>query len=455
MASKSALEQIKFQRRFNAQQSSRLRGLERSFAEMVARAQDPRWWEQRQAALDVDVARSDPKSSDPKKENQVNWNGSEAPSPPKTKRIAVWGGFEGVGMNGVGWPKARRGRKFSPRSAQPRSAQPRSAQPRSAQPRTSPRATGRATGTSSLRRASSRSAAAGRLRRVSPRSRSTTSSKSRITVERKDRKVQNLIKGGPVLLSPRYNDDNGTGRSLRPPAYASSGASLMTATATTATAADGGPSQKENATRAPLPPRQRNAQFPSAKPVNNAGRVSRPATKKTNALTGIRQREQGSISSIIRRPGEEEEEEEEEVAVAAVKAGDNNNKMNIDNNDDTYEDKYAEDEFEDAFEEDEYSSGDDDFEVEIRAAMTLRNNSGDVASNSRVDRPQRNQPTRLGRGEGGDGKQKKQQQQQQQQQQQKAGVAPTTGYSYSDDDFVQDDDGSDFGYSDDEFERIA
>ena len=141
--------------------------------------------------------------------------------------------------------------------------------------------------------------------------------------------------------------------------------------------------------------------------------------------------------------------------MAAVKAGDNNNKMNIDNNDDTYEDKYAEDEFEDAFEEDEYSSGDDDFEVEIRAAMTLRNNSGDVASNSRVDRPQRNQPTRLGRGEGGDGKQKKQQQQQQQQQQQKAGVAPTTGYSYSDDDFVQDDDGSDFGYSDDEFERIA
>ena len=45
MASKSALEQIKVQRQFNARQFSRLRGLERSFAKMVAKAQDPRWWE--------------------------------------------------------------------------------------------------------------------------------------------------------------------------------------------------------------------------------------------------------------------------------------------------------------------------------------------------------------------------------------------------------------------------
>ena len=48
-----------------------------------------------------------------------------------------------------------------------------------------------------------------------------------------------------------------------------------------------------------------------------------------------------------------------------------------------------------------------------------------------TEQPPRNQPTRLG------------------------GNQDTRAYSYSDDDFVQDDNGSDFGYSDDEFERIA
>ena len=46
MASQSAVEQIKFQRRFNAQQSSRLRGMERSFAKMVTRAKNPHWWDE-------------------------------------------------------------------------------------------------------------------------------------------------------------------------------------------------------------------------------------------------------------------------------------------------------------------------------------------------------------------------------------------------------------------------
>ena len=57
MASQSAVEQIKFQRRFNAQQSSRLRGMERSFAKMVTRAQNPHWWERRQVELDVAVGK--------------------------------------------------------------------------------------------------------------------------------------------------------------------------------------------------------------------------------------------------------------------------------------------------------------------------------------------------------------------------------------------------------------
>lgn len=342
---------------------------------MVAKAQDPRWWETRQTALDVDVARL---GSDPK-ENQINWNGSEALAPPKSRKMAVWGELKGTGRSEAVRPKGRRWRRLSPRSAQTRS---------------SPRA------------------ATFGQRRVSPRAGARSS--TRVTVERNDRKIQKLITGGPVLLSPRVGDEN---------SYVTETSIRRQPAADRPPMATDAPTQQQNASCAPLPPRQRNFQFSATKPIGNLTVSAQANTYKSTASTGIRQQKHDgtSFQEVDRTPRNNRGQKEDDHS---------NDHSNQSNDHSNHEDKYAEDEFEDAFDEDEYSSGDDDFESEIKAAMSRKENVGNVVS--KVSQPQRNQPTRLGRG-----------------------VCDGKRYSYSDDDFVQDDDGSDFGYSDDEFERIA
>ena len=360
MASESAIQSIKWQRRFNARQSSRLRDMERNFAIMAEQAQNPQWWEKRRIELvKVDLLHD--------RENRQNWNapGVQMAMPPK-KRDMRWKA-NGFHRNHL------KQRKLSTRLT--KSA-------------------------------------------YSPRiSKHIHQNPLKTAKEQDSKKLERLISAGPVLSRPhsqvnqvqqetkKWNDDMSKSSESRHASVAK---------------------QKHNRvdadSRAQLPPRVSELVLPSVKKSNMES--SAASNENPHRKNGIRQRVQ-SAESI------------EEIKIE--------HSSNYSLNEDEYADKYVDDDFEDAIETnnaeiasdtgngedaDEYSSDDDDFEDEIQSVMMQKKHSEmeDEAQVVISQLPDRSQ-------------------------QSLKGGQNTNNYSYSDDDFVQEDNGP-YGYSDDEFERI-